>query len=109
MNNNWEIYVKSFKAFLSIEKSLSVNSVDAYLRDVNKLIQYLELHQVEIAPDEINYNNLRDFIHWINKLGVSARSQARIISGIKSFFKYLLLEEYIQKRSHFIAGSSKNW
>ncbi len=82
MNNNWEIYVKSFKAFLSIEKSLSVNSVDAYLRDVNKLIQYLELHQVEIAPDEINYNNLRDFIHWINKLGVSARSQARIISGI---------------------------
>jgi len=97
MNNNWEIYIKSFKAFLSIEKSLSVNSVDAYLRDVNKLMQYLELHREEIAPEEINYTNLRDFIQWINKLGVSARSQARILSGIKSFFKYLLLEEYIQK------------
>lgn len=94
---SWDRYVKGFKAFLSIEKSLSRNSVEAYLRDVNKLIQYFEIHHLEASPEEVKYNELRDFIQWINKMGVSARSQARIISGIKAFYKYLLLEDLIQK------------
>ena len=97
MYMGWDRYVKGFKAFLSIEKSLSKNSVEAYLRDVNKLIQYFEIHHLELTPEEVKYNELRDFIQWINKMGVSARSQARIISGIKAFYKYLLLEDLIQK------------
>ena len=96
MNKIWENYIKGFRAFLSIEKSLSNNSVEAYLRDVNKLVQYLEMHEESLSPEEINYNNLRDFIHWINKMGVSPRSQARIISGLKAFYKYLLMEDFIQ-------------
>ena len=96
MNKIWENYIKGFRAFLSIEKSLASNSVAAYLRDVNKLIQYLEIFEETLSPEEVNYNNLRDFIHWINKMGVSPRSQARIISGLKAFYKYLLMEDFIQ-------------
>lgn len=97
MYMGWDTYVKGFKAFLSIEKSLSKNSVEAYLRDVNKLIQYFEIHHLEPSPEEVKYNELQDFIQWINKMGVSVRSQARIISGIKAFYKYLLMEDFIQK------------
>ena len=96
MNKIWENYIKGFRAFLSIEKSLSNNSVEAYLRDVNKLVQYLEIYEEALNPEEVNYNNLSDFIHWINKMGVSPRSQARIISGLKAFYKYLLMEDFIQ-------------
>jgi integrase/recombinase XerD len=88
----WEPYKKGFKAYLQLEKSLSGNSVEAYLRDIEKLTQYLQ-HSGELkTPAEIRLNDLQKFIAWIGGLGMSDTSQARIISGIKSFYKYCLLE-----------------
>lgn len=93
---NWELRLKEYKGFLLIEKSLSQNSVEAYLRDMQKLLQFLELKKIKIAPEKINYDLLREFIAWLNELGVSERTQARIISGIKGFYKFLLMEDYIE-------------
>ena len=89
---NWEIYKGGFKSFLILEKSLSKNSTEAYLRDVNKLIQFLENKQYTLHPKDLQLKHLQEFIKWINDLGMSASSQARVISGIKGFYKYLLLE-----------------
>ena len=87
---NWEIYKGGFKSFLILEKSLSKNSIEAYLRDVNKLIQFLENKQYTLHPKDLQLKHLQEFIKWINDLGMSASSQARVISGIKGFYKYLL-------------------
>jgi integrase/recombinase XerD len=81
---------------LKIEKSLSVNSIEAYLRDYDKLIQYLEAHQLNLKPHEIDLAELQEFVRWISDLGIAARSQARIISGLRNFFFYLILEDEIQ-------------
>ena len=104
---NWQIYIKGFKSFLALEKSLSDNSIQAYLRDIEKLVQYLELHKLDVKIDDLDYSHLKDFISWINKMGLSARSQARIISGIKAFYKYLLLEDIVSKNPTELLESPK--
>ena len=88
----WEPYKKGFKAYLQLEKSLSDNSVEAYLRDIEKLTQYLEHTGTLKTPTEIKLADLQHFMKWISELGMSATSQARIISGVKSFYKYCLIE-----------------
>ncbi len=88
----WDVYKKGYKAYLQLEKSLSENSVEAYLRDLDKLTQYLQEASAFKSPSEISLDNLQQFIKWIAELGMTASSQARIISGIKSFYKYCLLE-----------------
>lgn len=88
----WEAYKKGFKAYLQLERSLSDNSVEAYLRDIDKLTQYLQEASAFKAPADIDIKNLQQFIKWIAELGMTPTSQARIISGIKSFYKYCLLE-----------------
>ena len=100
-------FKKGFKTFLKLEKSLSSNSVDAYLGDLDKLYQYIEISRVNKSPVQLNYNDLRSFIHWIADLGMSPVSQARIISGIKSFYKYLLLEEEIKVDPSVLLESPK--
>ena len=92
---NWTIYIKGFKAFLKLEKSLSENSIEAYERDVEKLVQFLEFHHLEIQPQDVTLKVLQDFIKWINQMDMSARTQSRVISGLRTFFKYLLLENVI--------------
>lgn len=89
-------YHKGFESFLKLERSLSPNSVEAYLRDIEKLIQYFESREIDLSPNEISSDHLSDFIAYLYELGISARSQARIISGLKAFFKFLLLEGVIQ-------------
>ncbi len=91
----WKSYINGFKTYLQLEKSLSGNSVEAYLRDLDKLIQFIETIDPKLSPSDITYNFLQSFLKWINDLGMSARSQARIISGIKAFYKYLIIEDYI--------------
>ena len=93
----WQNYINGFKAYLQLEKSLSINSVDAYIRDIEKLTQYFEVKKIDISPAKVNLNHLQDFIVWIIEMGLSATSQARIISGIKAFYKYLLLEDVIDQ------------
>ena len=92
---NWSSYIKQFGQYLKLERSLSQNSIDAYVRDVEKLQQYLELAGNKVSPLKITTKELQKFIHYVNELGMSAYSQARILSGIKAFFKYLEFEELI--------------
>ena len=89
----WEPYKKGFKAYLQLEKSLSDNSVEAYLRDVEKLTEYLLTSKTMKNPAEIELKDLQAFVKWVAELGMTATSQARIISGIRGFYKYCLLED----------------
>jgi integrase/recombinase XerD len=93
----WEPYKKGFKAYLQLEKSLSDNSVEAYLRDIEKLTRFLQEEKKLKNPDAIGLKDLQQFIQWVADLGMTATSQARIISGIRSFYKYCLLENVTGK------------
>jgi integrase/recombinase XerD len=88
----WDSYKKGFKGYLLLEKSLADNSVEAYLRDIDKLTQYLQEASSLRTPATIELKDLQRFIKWIAELGMTPSSQARIISGIKAFYKYCLLE-----------------
>ena len=88
----WDSYKNGFKAWLQLEKSLSDNSVWAYLRDIDKLIGFLQASHELKSPADVTLKELQRFINWIASLGMTAASQSRIISGIKSFYKYCLLE-----------------
>lgn len=87
----WKVYTKGFKAFLQLEKGLSKNSISAYLHDVELLANYFE----NDSPLVLTYKDLRNFIQSLAEIGLAASSQSRIISGIKSFYTYLLLEKLI--------------
>ncbi|HEX8277532.1 MAG TPA: site-specific tyrosine recombinase XerD [Segetibacter sp.] len=91
----WEAYKKGFKAYLQLEKSLSDNSVEAYLRDVEKLTTFLIASDLKKDPAEIDLKILQQFIKWVSELGTTASSQARTISGIKGFYKYCLIENIV--------------
>ena len=92
---NWDIYKNGFMSYLMLERSLSKNSIAAYEDDVNKLIRWIELSNTNKSVEQIEYSDLEKFIHWLNELGLGDKSQARIISGVKAFYKYLLLEDII--------------
>lgn len=93
----WEGYKKGFKAYLQLEKSLSENSVEAYLHDLEKFTQFLYQYHLEKSPREIELHELENFLQWINQLGMTPSSQARIVSGLKSFYRYCILEEISKK------------
>lgn len=94
----WDSYINGFQSYLELEKSLATNSVESYLSDVDKLYRFFnQIRQKTITIKEITFFDLQEFIKWINEIGLGARTQARIISGIKAFFKYLLLEDVIVK------------
>ncbi|RWU10251.1 site-specific tyrosine recombinase XerD [Pedobacter chitinilyticus] len=93
---NIQSYLKGFSAYLKLERSLSENSINAYLNDVSKLFEYLQLVKQDATLQTISLKELRDFIIWLNELGAQASTQARVISGIKSFFIYLMEEELIK-------------
>jgi integrase/recombinase XerD len=90
--SDWSSFIKGYKSYLQLEKSLSVNSVDAYIHDVHKFAHYLDFANLNLSPEKIELHHFQDFLKWINGLGMTARTQARVISGIKGFYKYLLLE-----------------
>jgi integrase/recombinase XerD len=92
----WDPYKKGFKSYLQLEKSLSDNSVEAYLRDADMLTQYLQQEKSLKDPGDISFKDLQSFLKWITGLGMTASSQARIISGIRAFYKYCLLEKISQ-------------
>jgi len=92
----WEDSKKSYESYLMLEKSLSQNSVDAYINDINKLIIFLNNSSKEITPDKVKLKDLKRFLEWLNECGVSPRTQARTISGVRSFYKYLLIENKVQ-------------
>ncbi len=92
----WKSLIKGFADYMRLERSLSSNSIEAYTNDILKLHQFILLKELETHPTEVDYALLQEFILYINKLGLNDRSQARIISGIKAFYKFLLMEDLIK-------------
>lgn len=89
----WEAYKKGFKAYLQLEKSLANNSVEAYLADIDKVTTYLQTLNDLKTPEQLTLKDLEKFFQWIAELGMTATSQARIISGLRNFYKYCLVEQ----------------
>jgi integrase/recombinase XerD len=89
----WESYKKGFKAYLQLERSLADNSIEAYLSDIEKLTSFLLDTDTKKNPSEIDLKDLQQFVKWISELGMTQSSQARIISGLRTFYKYCLLED----------------
>lgn len=93
---DWRVAIKGFQAYLKLEKSLAANSIEAYSRDIEKLYQFSLAQVIPLQPDAILLADLRRFITWVNELGMIPSSQARILSGIKAFYKYLLMDDLIK-------------
>jgi integrase/recombinase XerD len=91
----WEPYKNGFKAHLQLERSLSDATVGAYLADLDKFTQYLSLHEPASGPSSIRPGHLQDFVKWIAGLGMTATSQSRIMSGLRSFFRYCMTEQVV--------------
>jgi integrase/recombinase XerD len=94
---NWEMDTKYFSQYLKLERSLSANSIEAYVHDVELLYQFMNMTHPGVSPVEVTTKHIQGFLQHINELGLSAHSQARILSGLKGFFKYLFFEERIEK------------
>ena len=92
---DWRSGIKGFGEYLQLERSLSVHSIEAYIRDVGKLKSFIEEEHPSTGPLNIQYEQIQQFISFIHGLGMGPRSQARILSGIKAFFKFLLVEDLI--------------
>lgn len=94
---SWKVYINGFKSFLLLEKSHSKHTISAYLRDISKLEEFLSLEDGKLSLREVDLSKLRLFLQYLNELGLSARSQARLLSALKTFFGYLKMENLIDK------------
>ncbi len=103
----WEPYKKGFKAYLQLERSLAGNSIEAYLADIEKLTAYLQINGVMKTPAEIELLHLQGFVKWIAELGMTQSSQARIISGIRAFYKYCIIEDVTQNDPTILLDAPK--
>lgn len=103
----WESYKKGYKAWLQLEKSLSPNSIEAYLRDIDKLTQYLQSSGDLKTPESITLQDLQAFLRWIAALDLNPASQARILSGIRSFYKYCFIEQIVRQDPTTLLESPK--
>ncbi|MFY0605153.1 MAG: site-specific tyrosine recombinase XerD [Cyclobacteriaceae bacterium] len=92
---SWDIYIKQFHSYLKLERSMAANSVDAYVRDVTKLRQFFEIKNRDVSPLKVSQGDLIDFLEFITELNLSPYSHARILSGIKAFYKFMLYEDLI--------------
>ncbi len=93
---NWQTGLIGFKSYLRLERSLSANTIGAYLHDVEMLIQYFKAKSLHKEVSEVSANDLKAFLIWVNELGMLPPTQARVLSGLKAFFKYLLLDNQIK-------------
>lgn len=94
---SWDSAIKSFESYLKIERSLSANSVEAYLRDVTKLKEYVEIKQLALEAHELKGQHLHDFVLFLSQFGLETSSQARLMSGLRAFYKYLLMIDRINE------------
>ena len=107
---SWKNNINGFRSYLMLERNLSENSIESYVRDVNKLVDYLDMNDNKVSVKKINTSDLTDFIRWVAEIGMSASTHARILSGIKAFFKYLILEDVISNDpSNLIEGPKKGF
>lgn len=94
---SWKNYIKEYRSHILFEKSLSENTFESYQRDVKKFVAFLEISKNKNSPSKIKVDEIRNFIQWLAEIGMSAKSQARIISSLKSFFNYLVIENIIEE------------
>jgi len=92
---DWKSSIAGFRSYLILERSMSVHSIDAYIRDINKLREYIEIKEMTTNPVEVNYPLMQEFIAYLHNLGLGDRTQARILSGIRAYYKYLLVENVV--------------
>jgi integrase/recombinase XerD len=104
---DWQSGILGFKSYLRLERSLSVNTIEAYLRDVDKLQQYFISISLKKDLESISSDELKDFLVWVNELGMLPPTQARVLSGLKAFFKYLVLENIINNDPSALLESPK--
>lgn len=93
----WKQSMMAFKSYLMLEKSLSTHTVEAYIRDVGKLLEYVLLKKIDRLPEKLEESHLTGFVYYLDQLGLEAKSQARIISGIRTFYRFLLMEDMISE------------
>lgn len=93
----WPAALISFRAYLLLERSLSPHTLDAYLNDVKKFVRFLEIEQRDLLPLAVRPADLEQFILWINQLGLEASSQARLLAGLRAFYKFLLVEDLLDE------------
>lgn len=93
----WKQSMMAFKTYLMLEKSLSAHTVEAYIRDVGKLLEYVLIQKIDRLPEKLEESHLTGFIYYLNNLGLEAKSQARIISGIRTFYRFLLMEDLLNE------------
>ena len=93
---NWPSALHAFRAYMLLERSLSQNTVEAYLNDAQRFVQYLDMTKPELGPLQVRQKDVEDFIFWINGLGLEGSSQARLISGLRAFYKFLLVEDLLE-------------
>lgn len=93
---DWFSVQKGFKGYMLLEMGLSAHTIEAYLRDLEKLVQFLSLEEPVKSPVEVSREDLQSFLQYLNNMGLAARSQARLLSAIKTFYRYLLLEEMLE-------------
>jgi integrase/recombinase XerD len=103
----WQMLISQFESYLKLERSLSGNSVDAYAHDIKKLEEYLSVSGKEMSASQVSPREISDFLLYLNELGLAPHSQARILSGIKSFYKFLFLEEIIKDDPMALVESPK--
>lgn len=94
---NWDTLIKQFKQYLRLERALASNSIEAYIRDIAKLKEFLDISNLQVGPLQLEEVHIKGFLKYINELGLSAHSQGRMLSGIKAFYKFLLIEELLNR------------
>ena len=104
---NWETLIRQFANYLRLERSLSDNSIQAYVRDVAKLKQFVDISNLEVSPQRVTTEIIQDFLKQLGELGLSAYSQSRILSGIKSFYTYLEYDEIMLENPAKLIDSPK--
>ncbi len=104
----WESYIKGFKAWLQLEKSLSDNSVEAYLSDIYKLVEFFHIQEIKKAPGDVTLKDLESFTKSLHEAGLTGTSQSRIISGLKSFYKYCVIEGITTSNPSELLESPRN-
>lgn len=107
MSLSWKQSIKDFESYLRIERSLSENTVLAYLDDAGKLERYFTEKQIEIGPDSVTSSDLKDFLSWMGETNNNPRTQSRVISGIRAFFRFLLIEGEINENPASLIESPK--